>query len=220
VIPSPRRQEVRQLGKPEEVRQAENARGDRGDHREDGRESSSWGYSRIVGALSNLGIERCEETIAEILRRHGAPPSPQRKPNVPWSEFIRAHQDVLAAVDFFTAEVMTAVGLVTYYVLFFMHLDTRRVLIAGITQEPARGVDEADSAQPDDGRPQLPRGPEIRDPRSRHKVHSIVSCHEERNHQGLDNVIPFPRRDHTQDHGEVECQERLGGLLEFYWKAA
>jgi transposase InsO family protein len=103
------------------------------------RENSSWGYSRIVGALSNLGIKRCEETIAEILRRHGVPPSSQRQPTVPWSKFIRTHQDVLAAADFFTAEVLTAVGVVTYYVLFFMHLDSRRVLIAGITQDPHEG---------------------------------------------------------------------------------
>ena len=44
--------------------------------------------------------------------------------------------DVLAATDFFTAEVWTQGGLVTYYVLFFMHLATRRVHIAGITPHP------------------------------------------------------------------------------------
>jgi putative transposase len=49
----------------------------------------------------------------------------------------------------------------------------------------------------------------------------VEHYHEERNHQGLDNVIPFPRRDHAAvDSGEVECQERLGVLLKFYWKAA
>ena len=42
-------------------------------------ENPSWGYSRIVGALSNLGIKRCEETVAEILRQHGIPPEPQRQ---------------------------------------------------------------------------------------------------------------------------------------------
>jgi transposase InsO family protein len=99
-------------------------------------ENPSWGYSRIVGALSNLGIKRCEETVAEVLRRYGIPPAPQRQPSVPWSEFIRSHQDVLAAADFFTAEVMTSIGLVTYYVLFFLHIDTRRVHIAGITPYP------------------------------------------------------------------------------------
>ena len=45
-------------------------------------ENPSWGYSRFVGALSNLRIKRCEETVAEILRRHGIPPAPQRKPRL------------------------------------------------------------------------------------------------------------------------------------------
>jgi putative transposase len=43
---------------------------------------------------------------------------------------------VLAGTDFFTAEVLTWRGLVTYYVLFFIHLDTRRVSVAGITEHP------------------------------------------------------------------------------------
>ena len=99
-------------------------------------ENPSWGYSRIVGALSNLGIKRCEETVAEVLRRHGIPPAPQRKPRLSWAEFIRTHQHVMAAADFFTAEVMTPAGLLTYYVLFFMHVDTRRLHVAGITLNP------------------------------------------------------------------------------------
>ncbi len=100
------------------------------------KDNASWGYSRIVGALSNLGIKRCEQTVAEILRRHGIPPAPKRQSSLSWSEFIRRHQDVIAAADFFTVEVMSSVGLVTYYVLFFMHLDTRRVQLAGITTSP------------------------------------------------------------------------------------
>ena len=44
--------------------------------------------------------------------------------------------DVLAGTDFFTVEVLTWRGLVTYYVLFFIHLDSRRVSLAGITDHP------------------------------------------------------------------------------------
>jgi len=44
--------------------------------------------------------------------------------------------DLLAGTDFFTAEVLTLRGLVTYYVLFFIHLESRRVAIAGITVHP------------------------------------------------------------------------------------
>ena len=43
---------------------------------------------------------------------------------------------VLAGVDFFTVEVLTWRGLATYYVLFFLHLETRRVSLAGITRHP------------------------------------------------------------------------------------
>ena len=42
-----------------------------------------------------------------------------------WKEFIRTHMDVLVATDFFTAEVWTLGELVTYYVLFFIHLGSR-----------------------------------------------------------------------------------------------
>ena len=53
-----------------------------------------------------------------------------------WREFIQSHLSVLAGIDFFTVEVLTWRGLVTYYVLFFIHLETRRVSLAGITSHP------------------------------------------------------------------------------------
>jgi hypothetical protein len=70
------------------------------------------------------------------MKRQGIPRAPERKKTTTWTEFIRSHMDVLAATDFFTAEVWTQGGLVTYYVLFFIHLATRRVHIAGITPNP------------------------------------------------------------------------------------
>ena len=39
-------------------------------------------------------------------------------------------------MDFFTVEVLSWRGLVTYYVLFFIHLESRRVSLAGITRHP------------------------------------------------------------------------------------
>jgi putative transposase len=39
---------------------------------------------------------------------------------------------VLAGTDFFTVEVLTLRGLVTYYVLFFIHLESRKVAVAEI----------------------------------------------------------------------------------------
>ena len=44
--------------------------------------------------------------------------------------------EVLAAMDFFTVEVLTWTGLATYYVLFLIHLESRRITIAGVTRHP------------------------------------------------------------------------------------
>ena len=99
-------------------------------------ENRSWGYDRIVGALANLGHEASDQTVGNVLRRHGLPPAPERKHTTCWAAFIRAHLAVLAGTDFFTVEVLTLRGLVTYYVLFFIHLESRKVDIAGITIHP------------------------------------------------------------------------------------
>jgi transposase InsO family protein len=97
------------------------------------KENPSWGYDRIVGALANLGFLLSDQTVGNILRRHGLSPAPKRKPTISWKEFIRSHMEVLVGTDFFTVEVLTLKGLVTYYVLFFIHLESRRVSLAGMT---------------------------------------------------------------------------------------
>src|SRR5215813_12369269 len=99
-------------------------------------ENRSWGYDRIVGALANLGYMISDQTVGNILKRHGIAPAPERKTTTTWKEFIRTHMDVLVATDFFTAEVWTLGGLVTYYVLFFIHLGSRKVQVAGVTPHP------------------------------------------------------------------------------------
>ncbi len=100
------------------------------------KENRSWGDDRIAGALAVLGNEVSDQTVGNVLKRHGLPPAPARSKETTWKEFIRSHMDVLAATDFFTAEVWTKGGLVTYYVLFFMHLATRKVHVAGFTPYP------------------------------------------------------------------------------------
>jgi putative transposase len=100
------------------------------------RENRSWGYDRIVGALANLGYTISDQTVGNILKRHGLAPAPERKTTTTWKEFIRMHLDLLVATDFFAAEVWTLSGLVTYYVLFFIHLGSRKVHIAGMTPHP------------------------------------------------------------------------------------
>ena len=100
------------------------------------KENKGWGYDRIVGALKNLGYTVSDQTVGNILERHGLAPSPERKKTTTWKEFIRTHWDLLAATDFFTAEVWTAWGLTTYYILFFIQLRTREIHVAGITPNP------------------------------------------------------------------------------------
>src|SRR5207244_7511891 len=63
-------------------------------------EHRSWGYDRIVGALANLGYIVRDQTVGNILKRHGLPPAPERKTTTTWKECIRTHLDVLVATDF------------------------------------------------------------------------------------------------------------------------
>jgi transposase len=71
------------------------------------KENPSWGYDRIVGALANLGHRLSDQTVGNVLRRHGLSPAPKRKQTVSWKDFIRSHREVLVGMDFFTAEVLT-----------------------------------------------------------------------------------------------------------------
>jgi Homeodomain-like domain len=74
------------------------------------KENRSWGYDRIAGALAHLGYEISDQTVGNILKRHGLLPAPDREKTTSWKEFIRSHMDVLVATDFFTAEVWTLGG--------------------------------------------------------------------------------------------------------------
>ena len=100
------------------------------------KDNRSWGYDRLAGVLSELGYDISDQTVGNILKRRGLPPAPERKKTTTWREFIRTHMNVLWATDFFSTEVWTFGGLVTFYVLFFIKLDTREVHIAGITSSP------------------------------------------------------------------------------------
>jgi putative transposase len=236
------------------------------------KDNPSWGYDRMVGALANLGHQVSDQTVGNILRRHGVPPAPQRKRTVSWKDFIRAHLDVLAGTDFFIVGVLTLKGLVTYYVLFFIHLESRRVCLAGITRHPeqewmeqqARNVTleewgflskhkyllhDRDSKFCTSFRQlietggrtsiQLPaRSPNLNAYAERWVKEECVSklilfgegslrrvlqqyvahYHEERNHQGKQNLLLFPRHRTglSRKEGEAGCRERLGGLLKYY----
>ena len=100
------------------------------------RENDGWGYDRIQGALAYLGYIIAPNTVKNILKRYGIEPAPERKKRTSWQTFLKAHWEVMTATDFFTVEVWTPRRLVTYYVLFVMHLSTRCVYIAGVTTSP------------------------------------------------------------------------------------
>ena len=99
-------------------------------------ENPTWGYRRIVGGLAALDHAISHQTVKNILAQHGVDPAPQRKGKTSWPDFLRSHTECLLATDFFTTEVWTAFGLVTYYTLFFIHIGSRKVYVAGITRNP------------------------------------------------------------------------------------
>ena len=98
-------------------------------------ENNSWGYKRIFGELKKLGHKACPSYVRDVLRRHGLLPVPNCK-GLSWKQFIESHLEVTWATDFFTEEIWTRSGLVTFYVLFFIHLGSRRVWLAGCTPQP------------------------------------------------------------------------------------
>ena len=93
------------------------------------RENTSRGYRRIQGELLKIDIKLSKGCIADIRRRNDLPPSPERR-GLTWREFLSRHADALLCCDFFTKEVWTCCGLRTAYVLFVMHLETRRIILA------------------------------------------------------------------------------------------
>ncbi len=100
------------------------------------REDPRWGYTRIRGALYNVGHEVGRNTIKRILLEHGF--DPVRRRGISWKTFLKAHWGAIAATDFFSVEVLTRSGLIRYFVLFVIDLKTRRVEIAGIVQQPEK----------------------------------------------------------------------------------
>ena len=99
-----------------------------------------WPSRTATGATRGLSV-RCRisgynlarGTVANILKRHGIEPAPERSRKTTWKEFLTQHWEMIVAADFFTVEVWTAKGLQRFIVLFFIELSTRRVEIGGIS---------------------------------------------------------------------------------------
>jgi putative transposase len=240
-------------------------------------ENGGWGYRRIQGALSNLGHEIARTTIANILKRHGIEPAPERNRKTTWKQFLRRHWSQIIATDFFTVEVWTCTGLKRFTVLFFIDLSTRRVEIGGVGSSAnglwmlqiARNLTDAidgflrskryliHDRDPLYTREFLsiiaasgieavklpPRSPNLnayaeRFVRSikencldqmiffgedalRNTIREFIThYHIERNHQGLENRLIVPLEMIATGTAVVKKRERLGGLLNYYYREA
>ena len=94
------------------------------------KENPTWRHQRIHGELIGLGHTIASSTVWQILKDHAIDPAPQRSA-VTWNEFLRSQAAV--ATDFFTVDTAT---LRRYYILFFIHIETRKVFFAGVTANP------------------------------------------------------------------------------------
>jgi putative transposase len=233
-------------------------------------DNPTWGYTRIQGALKNVGRQVGRSTIARIVKAHGLLPAPQRPTS--WQTFLRAHWGAIAGADFFTTEVWTWRGLVTFYTVFVIDLATRRVEVLGTTLHPddacmrqvVRTLTMADTnpcrilicdrdakwsvavrERLEDSGIRVVQTPyqapnanahaerfvrsikeacldriiPIGEGHVRRAVSEFVAhYHRERNHQGLENALIEPSP--VSVAGRVHRQSRLGGMLNFYRRAA
>ncbi|MEM1221825.1 MAG: integrase core domain-containing protein [Verrucomicrobiota bacterium] len=237
-------------------------------------ENPTWGYSRIQGALENIGYKICEATVANILKAACILPAPEHMKKSSWKQFVRSHMATMCVADFLTTEVWTMHGLVRYQTLFVMNLAKRQVQIAHIGCQVNGQVMTQVARNLTDSEDGFLNGMEYfvcdRDPLFTNEFRGILEdtgmrvirtrvatpvqnsyaerfvkslkeeCldrmiffgenslrravdeyvkhyHHERNHQGLDNLIPFPYAAQTKGKGgSVAKFERLGGLLNYY----
>jgi putative transposase len=99
---------------------------------------TGWGYSRILGELKKLGIYAiARSTVKNILKEHGLDPAPKRGEGT-WTDFLKRHAATLYACDFFSKKVVTLRGVVEVFILFFIHVSSRRVHIAGMSTNPTQ----------------------------------------------------------------------------------
>jgi len=239
------------------------------------KENSGWGYDRIVGALANLGHAVSDQTVGNILRRHGIGPAPKRSRTTSWKDFIAGSHGCtgrhrllhrgsahMARADYLLRSVFHPFG----------EPSGQR---CGNHQAPRSGVDGADRAQRNPGELGLFAPMPLGAARSRHEILCLLSVraegwrreddypsgekseserccgtlgslgqgrvpiqadhfrravaralaefaahyHGERNHQGKDNELLFPKPGGKIRHDRITVR-RLGGLLNYYGRAA
>ncbi len=95
-----------------------------------------FGFGRILGELAKVGVhDVSKSTIRRVLIEAGIGPKPS-KHKTPWDQFLKSHAETLWACDFFTKNVWTRYGPRTAYVLFFIHIKSRRVIATTSTIHP------------------------------------------------------------------------------------
>src|SRR5260370_16096519 len=87
---------------------------------------------RFLVGTGQSGPHPSHTTIANILKRHGLEPAPERTGKTTWKEFLDRHWDLIVATDSLRRKVWTCSRLTRFIVLFFMDLKTRRVETGGI----------------------------------------------------------------------------------------
>jgi putative transposase len=97
---------------------------------------NSWGSTRVLGELKKLGIATVgRTTVAQIMREAGLDPGPKRGEGS-WDEFVKRHAATLWAADFLSVRTITAAGFVELYLLLFIHVGSRRVVVSAPTANP------------------------------------------------------------------------------------
>jgi len=99
-------------------------------------QENGWGYTRILGELKKLGVQSISRnTVRTILRRHGYDTGPRRGPGT-WDEFLKMHAESLWQCDFFSCKALTFQGIRHVFMLAFLNVKTRQVILSPATYHP------------------------------------------------------------------------------------
>ena len=96
------------------------------------KENPLWGYRRVHGELTKLGVTVAPSTVWQILHAAGIDPAPRRS-GPTWRQFLAAQATGVVAVDFPHVD---TVLLKRLYVLVFIEHGSRRMHLGGVTANP------------------------------------------------------------------------------------
>lgn len=98
--------------------------------------ATGFGYTRIIGELRKLGINKISrQTVRNILKEEGIEPGPDRTSDK-WETFLARHAETLWGCDFFSVRTVTARGIREMYLMVYLCLDTREVIMSSATEHP------------------------------------------------------------------------------------